>query len=170
MKEAKKPGFRISLQVIAALAILLITIGFIAIVMNQQNNQLRLENFDAYSSGRYNASDLTVRGTIYDVKLNYEYRGEKTYHVFSALIYINITEVAWASEELLSEMGIQEYQKTVWDRQDTITIAYDKADVPELSIGQTIEASGVYFRLTGSVYLWKLVVAPSISESYVKTI
>ena len=68
----------------------------------------------------------------------------------------------------MSEMGIREYQNDIWNRRDTITIAYDKPDVPELSKGQIVESSGVYYRRTGSVYLWKLVVAPSIKESFVK--
>lgn len=171
MKEKKKFIRRKLLPIVAVLAILLIVVGFVAIIMYQQNekdNQLELENWDAHSSAGYNVSDLTVRGTIFDIKTNYEIRGPYTYHVFPAVIYINITEVVWASEQLMSEMGIRELTNDTWNYQNSIVIAYDKPDVPELSRGQLVESSGCYYRLSGSVYGGKLVVAPGVTESYVR--
>lgn len=166
----EKNGFSKFLPVIAVLTILLITGGFVAMLLQQNNakSQLTLENWDSHSEAGYNVSDLTVRGIILDVKTNYEIRGHYTYHVFPAVIYINITEVVWASEQLMAEMGIRELTNDTWNYQNSIAIAYDKPDVPELSRGQLVEARGCYYRLSGSVYGGKLVVALGVDGSYVK--
>ncbi|MGB9914872.1 MAG: hypothetical protein ACPLIG_03940 [Candidatus Bathyarchaeales archaeon] len=166
----RKNGFSKFLPAIAVLTILLITGGFVVMLLQQNNekSQLTLENWDSHSEAGYNVSDLTVRGIILDVKTNYEIRGHYTYHVFPAVIYINITEVVWASEQLMAEMGIRELTNDTWNYQNSIAIAYDKPDMPELSRGQLVEARGCYYRLSGSVYGGKLVVALGVDGSYVK--
>ncbi|MEM2991447.1 MAG: hypothetical protein QXQ02_09750 [Halobacteria archaeon] len=165
MREKKKPKTRRLFLIIGAIAILLITIGLILNSM-QKKNELKVENWDERSP--YNVSDLTIQGIVYDVKTNFKIEGHYTYHVFPALIYVNITQVVWASDQLMSEMGIIELKNDTWHQQKTIVIAYDKPDAIQISKGQLIEASGCYYRLSISVYALKLVVAQSVNGSYVK--
>ena len=167
MHERSKPKIRKFLLAIAVVAMLLVAVGVIVINEQAQDKPLFLENWDDdYSSiPEYKTAHLTVRGTIYNLKLNHEIRQDVQYHVFPAVIYINITEVVWASEQLMTEWHIEELPKDTWYGQDTIGIAYDKPDVPKLSKGQTIEASGVYFGCTISACGFKLVVAPEIEGS-----
>ena len=158
--------------VVVSLVVLLVIAGVIAgtILQNQNNeeNQPELENWGGGFGS--NSSNLVIRGIVSDVKVDYEARGPYTYHVFPAIITLNITEVVWVSPQLIDEMNIRQLQNDTWDRETTIMIAYDKPDPPELSIGQLVESSGYYWTVAESMYGHKLVVEPSINESYVKPV
>jgi hypothetical protein len=161
--KLRNKGF---LLTIAAIAVVLIMIGVI-FNLSQTKNDLQIENWDASA---YNSSDLTIRGIVYDIKTNVKIEGAYTCHVFPALMYVNITQVVWASDQLMSGMGILELQNDTWNHKDTIIIAYDKPDEIQISNGQLIETSGCYFTKSISVYAMKLVIAEGINESYLKLI
>jgi len=164
MKENKKPKSRLLFLIIVVMAILTITAGFVFNLM-QKKNELKVENWDEENPPC--DADLTIQGIVYEVKNNARIEGDYTYHVFPALIYVNISQVVWASEQLMSEMGIRELQNDTWHQKDTIVIAYDKPDVIQISKGQLIESSGCYYRISNSVYALKLVIAEGVNGSYV---
>jgi hypothetical protein len=113
-------------------------------------------------------SSLTIQGTIYKIETNKRIDSEYGYHVFPALVHVNITNVIWASEQLMKENGIRHLENRSWDRRNTIVIAYDKPESIQLSEGQLIEASGCYCQLSVSAYVNKLVIHPEIQGSYIK--
>jgi len=89
------------------------------------------------------------------------------YHIFPALIIINVTDVVKA-EESWSWANLTE-AKEYWMNQN-MTVVYDKPDVPSLFVGQRVEASG-YFDMPiedSWSYSHKLVIAMEIDDSYIK--
>lgn len=171
MTNAKKQkNRRVIYIMIAALLIFGASVAVLTYQYLENSDKLGLETWDNYADAGYNVSDLTITGQIYGIKTDYTIEGQYSYHKFPALIYLNITKVVWASEQLMSEMGINKLPNNTWSNQDTIVIAYDKEDVPSLTIGESIEASGCYFRLSNSVYGGKLVVAQGVNDSYVENI
>jgi hypothetical protein len=113
-------------------------------------------------------SSLTIQGTVYKIETNKRINSEYGYHVFPAVVHVNITHVIWASEQLMNANGIRYLENSTWDRRNTIVIAYDKPESIQLSEGQLIEASGCYCQLSVSAYLNKLVIHSEIQESYIK--
>ena len=83
-------------------------------------------------------ADMTVRGVVTGIYLNYEVDvDDYSYHVFPALIIVNVTEVVKAD---LWSMNLTEAREH-WMTQN-MTVAYDKPDVPNLNVGERVEASG----------------------------
>jgi len=111
---------------------------------------------------------LTTQGTVYEIQTNIQLNSSYGHHVFTALVYVNITHVVWASDRLMSDMSIKNLENSTWNKQNTIVIAYDKPESIHLSKGQLIEASGCYYTVSVSVYVNKLVDHPDIQGSYVK--
>jgi hypothetical protein len=129
---------------------------------------LTLESWSEHSA--YNSSNLVVRGTVYDIQTNATLSNEKLYHVFPALVYINITKVLWASDDLMSAFGIRQLTNAAWNHQNTIVIAYDVNEAIPIAKDQLVESSGCYFTKTTSVYLFKIVINSEIEGSYIKSV
>jgi len=113
-------------------------------------------------------ADATVRGVVTGIYLNYEVNCYGySYHVFPALIIVNVTEVVKVGESWMDLTEESEH----WVNEN-MTVAYDKPDVPSVTVGQRVEASG-YFDMpiedTWS-YSYKLVIAAEIAGSYVASL
>ena len=127
---------------------------------------LREELFDDWSWKT--TADTTVRGVVTGIYLNYEVNNYGySYHIFPALIIVNVTEVVKVGESWMNLTEESEH----WVNEN-MTVAYDKPDVPSVTVGQRVEASG-YFDMpvedTWS-YSFKLVVAAEIDGSYVMSL
>ena len=147
------------LAVVVASSALLITIRATTNLIHEQ----RLENFQ-YSS----TPNLTLRGVVTGIALNYEVNTGYSYHIFPAYITINVTEFVWGEGEWQNQTG---YSSEYWQHQRSAEICFDKADVPKLEVGQRIEVNGFMAPwIEDSLYSGKLVVAPQIEGSYVNPI
>jgi len=113
----------------------------------------RIVAYDLYCGN----STLIVRGIVSSVVLNHTGFGYVSYHTFPALITLNLTEAVWINDG-------------VWDEKHraVITVGYDFPEVPNLTVGGSYEVSGFWLSITDSAYSYKLVVAPSIKDSYIK--
>jgi hypothetical protein len=113
-------------------------------------------------------ADTTVRGVVTGIYLNHEVNTYGiSYHIFPALIIVNVTEVVqvgktWEGTRTLTEGELPE----------NMTVAYDKPDVPSVTVGQRVEASGVFDMPAEDEwpYSWKLVIATEIDGSYVRSL
>jgi hypothetical protein len=106
-----------------------------------------------------------VRGVVTGIYLNYDVENYGySYHVFPALIIVNVTEVVEAGSSWRDLTEESEH----W-MNENMTVAYDKPDVPSLTVGQRVEASGYYDLPVEdtSSYSFKLVVDAKIEGSYV---
>ena len=127
---------------------------------------LREEYYDDWSYKT--TADTTVRGVITGMYLNYEVDCYGySYHIFPALIIVNVTEVvkvgkSWWNLTEESERWVNE----------NMTVAYDKPDVPSVTVGQRVEASGVFDVPPEEIwsYSFKLVIAAEIDGSYVMSL
>jgi hypothetical protein len=128
-------------------------------------NVLREELYDNWNYAT--APDVTVRGVVMEIDLNQEVNNHGySYHIFPALIVMNVTEVIDA------EGGWNLTERRQYWVNEKMTIAYDKPDVPSLSVGQRVEAKG-YYDLPPedeTSYSYKLVVAEKIDDSYIKSL
>ncbi|MDR1993088.1 MAG: hypothetical protein LBQ98_06290 [Nitrososphaerota archaeon] len=130
--------------------------------MSQKVN-LQYEDWDPF----FNECDLTIHGVVYDIETNVKIENGYTYHEFPVLAFVNITNIVWASDSLMSSTILQLQANTVFGS-NALIIAFDKTDEFQISKGQLIESSGKYFTITPSVYVLKLVVAEGVSGSYLK--
>ncbi len=110
-------------------------------------------------------SNLTVQGIITKIELNHKSEGLTTYHIFPAVIVINITKVVRVNEDFQTE-NIK-WNNTAWNGFQTLTIAYDQPYSLNLQIGQLIECRGYYVSVTDSAYSFKLILSPYVNESYI---
>jgi hypothetical protein len=146
-------------------ALLAIVIFSSALVFSlRTTHALREEILDDWR--RETAADTKVRGVITEIYLNHEVNNhDYSYHIFPALIIVNVTEVLKAGTFWSNLTEANEY----WVNQN-MSIGYDKPDVLGLVAGQRVEASG-YFDVpiedTWS-YSLKLVIATEIDDSYIK--
>jgi hypothetical protein len=109
----------------------------------------------------------TVRGVVTEFHLNYEVNNGYSYHIFPALIILNVTDVVKVGKTWMDTRELTD-ESEHWVNEN-MTVAYDKPDVPVLSVGQRVEASG-YFDVPVEdlwSYSWKLVIAAEIDGSYV---
>jgi len=116
---------------------------------------------------------VTVRGIVKEVELNHISYGLASYHIFPAVIILNITEVVWMSDEVhafLNKEINNTFYNSFWKVGNLRSIGHDFKDVPNLTEGELIEASGYWLYTTDSAYSMKLVVAPNVNGSYVKPI
>lgn len=110
----------------------------------------------------------TIRGIITKISLNCEVNCYGWYyHVFPALITVNVTEIVKVGE---SWVNLTEISRG-WINQNMI-VAYDKSDVPNLVVGQRVEVSGYFdFPVEDEFpYTNKLVIAMKIDGSYIKSL
>jgi len=122
-------------------------------------HEQRLENWSGTSV------NLTVQGTVSGAKYNYEVNNGHSYHVFAEYFDLNVTKVLWVNDPSQNLTNAAEY----WTNQ-TIILCNDLPNPPHLTVGESVEANGYYnFLLGDSVYSEKLIVAPSMNESYIKT-
>ena len=113
-------------------------------------------------------SNLTVQGIIIKIELNHKSEGFTTYHIFPAVIVINITQVVRVDEDFQTE-NIQ-WDNTTWNGSPILTIAYDQPYSLNLQIGQLIECRGYYISITDSAYSFKVIISSYIHESYLRTL
>jgi hypothetical protein len=138
-----------------------------AVVLSlRTTNALREELYDDWSWKTI--ADTTVRGVVTEIYLNYEVNVHGySYHIFPALVIVNVTEVVEVGESWVNLTEESEH----W-MNENMTVAYDKSDVPSLIVGQRVEARG-YFDVpiedTWS-YSHKLVIATEIEDSYIKNL
>jgi hypothetical protein len=125
---------------------------------------LREELYDNWSYET--TADTTIHGIITGIYLNYEVNCYNySYHIFPALIIVNVTEVVKVGE---SWMNLTERSEQ-WINEN-MTVAYDKPDVPNLTIGQNVEANGYYDQPVEDIWSYsnKLVITTKINDSYIK--
>jgi hypothetical protein len=106
-------------------------------------------------------ANLTVRGILTDIKLNYEVSYVVIYHIFPALISLRVTEVLWSNLTTTNEDWLNR----------TMIVCYDNPIVPKVALGQEVKVSG-YFApwIEDSFYSENLVIAPSISDCYLTSL
>jgi hypothetical protein len=121
-------------------------------------HEQHLENFD-YA----NSPNLTVKGIINSVKLNYEVNNGFSYHIIQAYLSLEISEVVWSGQPWENQTAAIEY----FLHQGRIIVCFEKSHVPNLVVGQQVEVSGYYcLWIEDSLYSSTLVVSPNINGSY----
>lgn len=130
------------------------------------NTQLILENWD--NNAGY-ISNLIIQGKISEVKLNSNVTWFGSYHIFPAIITVEITNLVRISEKSKDQADISpQYREFNWGTITSIIVAYDRLDVPNLIKGQLVETKGCYYNGFLSTYRFKLVIEPTITDSYLK--
>ena len=147
---------------IAMIAVAVLAVVF-AFVINQELINRHMYPQDAL----HEESNLSIRGIVTSIEQNYVSRGMvyTNYHIFRYFIRLNITEVVWTSEDYLNSSIVGD--TIFWD--NSTSVGYDYLDSPQLALGQEIECKGFYLGVTDTSYSFILTVAPSVSESYLKT-
>ena len=162
LSQQKTRILRIGIYISLAMVIC----GSASVMALRATNVLREELY--YDWTLTTTASTAVRGVVTGIYLNYEVNdGGYSYHIFPALIVVNVTEVVKVGESWMSLTELSEH----WVNEN-MTIAYDKPDVPDLSVGQWVEASG-FFEVPPedwSYYSYKLVIAAEIDGSYVKSL
>lgn len=155
LKENKHPALRKAVYIL--LAIVIVASG--SVIFVRVTNVVHEQILATYNGG--STPNLTLRGVITEVRLNYEVNDGYYYHIFPAYIVMNITEFVWSNEI----WPTSDY----WQQQGSVVIYFEKTVVPNLAVGQGVEVCGYYNTWReDSFYNDKLSVTPSISESYVK--
>jgi hypothetical protein len=153
---------RKSLYVILAIVVLSSAVVFSL----RSTRVLREELYDDWTYAT--VADTTVRGVVTGIYLNCEVNNhDYSYHVFPALIIVNVTEVIKAD---LWAMNLTETREH-WMNQN-MTVAYDRSDVPSLTVGERVEASGYYDLPVEDSWSYsnKLVIAAEINGSQVTSL
>ncbi len=150
---------RFSLIAIAIIAVLVIVL---TLVINQELISKHMYPQDAI----HEDSNLSIRDIITSIEENYKAYGWD-YHIFRFYIQLNITEIVWIKDDLAGWIEYSTDNNTINDW-NSIGVGYDNLDNPQLFIGQTVECKGYYLSVTDLPYSFKITVAPSISESYLK--
>jgi hypothetical protein len=146
------------LAVVVASSALLITIRATTNLIHEQ----WLENYPGGGT-----PNLTLRGVVTEIALNYEVNTGYSYHIFPAYITINVTEFVWGEEFWQNQTSSSDY----WQHQGSVVIYFEKTDVPKLEVGQRIEVNGFMAPwIEDSLYSGKLVVASQINGSYINLI
>ena len=153
---------RFLLITIAAMAVSAVVL---ALVINQELTSKHMYQQDAINE----SSNLSVRGVVTSIEENHKSYGFgiNSYHIFRFYIQLNITQIVWINDDLADWIVFSTDNNTINDW-NTIGIGYDNLDNPQLFIGQTVECKGYYLSVTDTPYSFKITVAPSISESYLK--
>lgn len=157
---------RLVLAIITVIVLLIIVIFVIRFWQINQNNQTQPSNSNAD-----NESNLVIQGLVFDVKMNYNVSSDGVYHIFPAIVTVNITKFVWISDQLKYQAGKSpQFRDYSWQNKTSI-IAYDRFDVPNLIKGQLIEAKGYYYS-GGPLFVYnnKLVIEPTITDSYLKSL
>jgi hypothetical protein len=146
---------------LAATAVIILTV-LVAFAINQELVSKHMYPQDAL----HEDSNLTVRGIVTQVEENYKASGWD-YHIYRFYIQLNITEIVWIREDLAGWIAHSTEQKTI-NGYNSIGIGYDNLDNPHLAVGQNIECRGHYIPVTDLPGSFKITVAPSVNESYLK--
>jgi|WetSurMetagenome_2_1015567.scaffolds.fasta_scaffold05682_1 hypothetical protein len=158
----KNPAFLGKVAYVVLAAVILASGLLISLRATDVVHEQRLETW------RESAVNLTVQGVVLDSKENYEVNTGYSYHVFPAYFALNVTRVLWVGvgeslDNLTSAVAF-------WSNR-TVVVACDKSVPQGLAIGQTVEVNGWHcIWLEDSIYSGTLIVAPSISESYLRLI
>lgn len=150
-------------SLVAAVAIIAVIAVVLALVIN---NELVAKHMYPQDTIHENPNVL-VRGVVTSIEENYKSKGYVGYHIFRFYITLNITETAWINEDTADSPDFSTENKTIRGS-NIICIGYDNLDNPQLSIGQTVECKGFYLSITDSPFSFTIIVAPSISESYLE--
>jgi hypothetical protein len=136
-----------------------------AVVLSLRTTKaLREEHLDDWSWKT--VADTKVRGIVTEIHLNYEVNVyDYSYHIFPALITVKVTEVLkvgdmWPNLTMASAYWVNE----------SMTIAFDKPDVPDVAVGQRVEASGYFDEPPEDAWAYshKLVIAAEIDDSFIE--
>jgi hypothetical protein len=147
-------------------SLVIVICGSASVMALRATNVLREELYDDWTWTT--TADTTVRGVVTGIYLNYEVNNYGySYHIFPALIIVNVTEVVKVGESLMNLTEESEH----WVNEN-MTVAYDRPDVPSVTVGQRVEASGYYDVPVEDSwsYSFKLVVAEEIDGSYVTSL
>ncbi len=159
---------RLVLVIISVIVLLIIVTFVIRFWQENQNNQTQIQILNSTGD---NESNLVIQGIIFDVKLNYNVSSDDMYHVFPAIVTVNITKFVGISDELKYQKGKSpQFRDYSWENKTSI-VAYDRLDVPTLIKGQLVEAKGYYY--SGGpllVYNNKLVIQSTVTDSYLKSL
>jgi hypothetical protein len=118
-------------------------------------------------------SNIAAKGIVTTICLNYTSYGlggphTKPYHVFPAFIEVNMTQILWTTDGLNN--SLDSWKDAYYSSQGVILhdirIAYDASDVPILELGQTVEFSGYYERVSCMVNSHFVTISPNINGSY----
>jgi hypothetical protein len=142
--------------------VLVMVIVLSASIISLRATNIIREQPQVYFSGA-GSPNLAVQGVITDIKLNYEVNTGYSYHIFPAYLTLNINEVTWASETWENQTIANQY----WAGR-SIVVAYEGTGVPELRVGQQVDAKGhVDLWLEDWLFSGMLVISPSINGSYI---
>jgi hypothetical protein len=131
------------------------------IISIRATNIVHEEYLETYHGGT--SSNLTLKGTINSVALNYEVNTGYSYHIFPAYITLNVTEVIWGGHPWENQTTVTEYVQ----HRGSIVIYFEKTDVPSLAVGRQVEVNGYYYPwMEDSLYSYTLVVSPIVNGSY----
>lgn len=146
----------------AGLAVVIVSSGLVLSV-RATTNLLREDHLANYHES--SSSNLSFRGVITDISLNYEEQiPGYVYHVFQARVALNVTEFVWGGGMWNNQTTSADY----WLNQGIAQVYYDKSDVSKLAVGQTVEFKGYYCPwMEDSLYSGLLVVDPKITDSYI---
>jgi len=150
-------------SLVTAVAVIAVLIVVLALVIN---NELVTKHMYPQDTIHEN-SNVLVRGVVTSIEENYKSKGFVGYHIFRFYITLNITGIAWINEDTADSTDFSTENKAIHGS-NIVGIGYDNLDNPQLSIGQTVECKGFYLSITDSPYSFKIMVAPSISESYLE--
>ncbi|MCW4010258.1 MAG: hypothetical protein NWF05_06510 [Candidatus Bathyarchaeota archaeon] len=121
-------------------------------------HEQRLENWGV------STVNLTVQGTVSEVKYNHEINNGYSYHIFPAYVTLNVTRLIWGDASGSNQTSAAEY----WQNR-TVAVGYDKTSPPQLIAGQQIEVNGYFCGwIEDSLYSNKLIVTSNMNEGYIK--
>ncbi|MCW4044795.1 MAG: hypothetical protein NWE94_04685 [Candidatus Bathyarchaeota archaeon] len=151
---------RFLIATIAIIAVLTIAVAFL---VNQELISKHMYPQDAL----HEDSNLTVRGIVTSIEENYKAWGWE-YHIYRFYIQLNITEIVWIREDLSDWIEYSADKNTIkgWN---SIGVGYDNLDNPQLIIGQIVECKGHYIPVTDLPGSFKITIAPSVNDSYLKS-
>jgi hypothetical protein len=158
------------LPAVIAITLILVAVAGAKIMTDPIKPWMSQENWTDLSPRN---ATITVRGVAKEIKLEYISYGLVSYHVFPAVIIFNVTEVVWMSDEVRTFINYDinnTFYNSFWNPGNLRSIGYDNKDMPSLSEGSLLEASGYWIPDTDSAYSMKLVVAPNVIGSYVKSL
>ncbi len=150
-------------SLLIAIAILASALIALAFLINQELIVNHMYPKDTINEN----SNLTIRGIVTSIEQNHRTQGMviSNYHIFRLYIRLNITEIVWTGEGYLISSSDD---NTIFGS-NSIGVGYDYPDNPKLASGQEVECKGFYLGATDTSFSFVLTVAPSVSESYLKT-
>jgi hypothetical protein len=147
---------------LATITIITTLTVLVALAINQELVSKHMYPQDAL----HEDANLTVKGIVTSVEENYKAVGWD-YHIYRFYIQLNITEIVWIREDLAGWIE-HSTEKKIINGYSSIGIGYDNLDNPYLVAGQNIECKGHYIPVTDLPGSFKITVAPSVNESYLK--